>query len=215
MASYADFWGEVGDVEWSPDGRTLAIGSWDATLHIYDVLTDQGSKIYEYDRNPGFVHAISGSYDGHYLACAGDDLTVFEKMGNRWSVRQYYRGQVGLLFTVKWSPTDYRLAARWNGTVRVWDALTGEQLQSYGGHSEEIHGLTWSPDGRWIASADGEKTVQIWDVRTGAHHFTYPGYEFAYGGYETFQNAVAWSSDGSRIASMGKLATIEIWQATE
>ena len=95
------------------------------------------------------------------------------------------------------------------------NALSGEPLQSYAGHTGGIRGLTWSPDGRWIASAGGEKTVQIWDSRTGERRFTYQGYEFAYGGYETFQNALAWSPDGSRIASMGKQATIEIWQAPE
>jgi WD40 repeat protein len=50
--------------------------------------------------------------------------------------------------------------------VQVWDALTGKLLLTYRGHAE-VWAVSWSPDGKHIASAGDGSVVHLWNAATG------------------------------------------------
>jgi eukaryotic-like serine/threonine-protein kinase len=80
------------------------------------------------------------------------------------------------------------------------------QVLIYRGHTQAVLGVTWSPDGRRIASASFDGTVQVWNAATGE-----PAY--VYSGHTRPVNAVAWSPDGTQIASAGNETTVQVWEA--
>jgi WD40 repeat protein len=86
----------------------------------------------------------------------------------------------------------------------LWEAETGKLLFTYQGHSDRVWWVGWSPDGRRIASASVDKTVQVWDALTGKHPFIYRGHSGKV-------YALAWSPDGKRIASAGEDETVQVW----
>ncbi|QBD81651.1 hypothetical protein EPA93_39050 [Ktedonosporobacter rubrisoli] len=76
----------------------------------------------------------------------------------------------------------------------------------YRGHDAMVWSVAWSPDGKHIVSGSGDKTVQVWDARTGSPLYTYNGHtDSVY--------AVAWSPDSRRIASAGYDQTVQVWNA--
>ena len=52
----------------------------------------------------------------------------------------------------------------------------GMTFYTYHGHSSPVFGVAWSPDGKRIASASLDGTVQVWDDATGKHSLIYRGH---------------------------------------
>jgi WD40 repeat protein len=69
---------------------------------------------------------------------------------------------------VAFSPDSARLAsASYDKTVKIWDASSGECLQTLEGHSDWVLSVAFSPDSARLASASRDKTVKIWDASSG------------------------------------------------
>jgi WD40 repeat protein len=69
-----------------------------------------------------------------------------------------------------WSPTNQQIvAACADGTVYVRDIKASQQIcpRSLCGHAGEVLSVTWSPDGKRIASGGTDHQVQIWNAETG------------------------------------------------
>ncbi|HZR44028.1 MAG TPA: WD40 repeat domain-containing protein [Ktedonobacteraceae bacterium] len=77
----------------------------------------------------------------------------------------------------------------------------------FAGHLASVNALVWSLDGRMIASAGDDMSVQIFEVSSGKRSVIYTGHT---GGVE----AVAWSPNGKYIVSGSQDRTAQVWEAT-
>jgi WD40 repeat protein len=84
-------------------------------------------------------------------------------------------------------------------------------LATYRGHFKEVYTVSWSPDGKYIASGSGDETVQIWDFARGANVLTYCGHCHKVG--KGLVQAIMWSPDGNYLVSGSWDKTVRIWDA--
>jgi eukaryotic-like serine/threonine-protein kinase len=74
----------------------------------------------------------------------------------------------------------------------------------YRGHPARVNASAWSPDGKLIASASDDHTVQLCDAKAGNTTLTYRGHSA-----EVY--ALAWSPNGKYLASAGADKTVQVW----
>lgn len=56
-----------------------------------------------------------------------------------------------------------------DGTARVWDVTSGEELLLLAGHTQPLQGAVLSPDERYLITAGRDDAVRIWDLQAPRH----------------------------------------------
>lgn len=100
--------------------------------------------------------------------------------------------------------TDGRLATGGtDGTVRLWDAASGEAIAILTGHRSKVLCCDWSNSCDRLASSGSDGTAFVWDVQ---------GNPTALIGHTGMINDCAWSNDG-RLATAGADGTVQVWDS--
>lgn len=97
---------------------------------------------------------------------------------------------------------------RTSRTVRAL-AQSLEQSRLLGtltGHTNAVHVVAWSPDGRLLATGAADRTARVWNSRDASEKISLRGHEGRVGG-------IAWSPDGTLIATASADRTVRIWDS--
>ncbi len=95
-------------------------------------------------------------------------------------------------------------------TAHLWSPSLPQHQLIYAEHDDGLRSLSWSPNGKHIASAGDDYLMKVWDIQTGATLFTYTGHAKNRAGNIV---CVAWSPDGNFLASAGDDVTVQICDA--
>ena len=178
----------------SPDGKRHRLRQLDETVKVWDAETGQEILTLKGHTGPGLrawrsAPTASGSPPPS-VRTDGEGVGRRDRAGNPHPQGAYRR-----VTSVAFSPDGKRLVtASWDGTVKVWDAATGQETLTLKGHTGGVSSVAFSPDGKRIASASEDETVKVWDAATGQETLTLKGHTDAV-------LSVAFSPDGKRIAS--------------
>jgi WD40 repeat protein len=91
--------------------------------------------------------------------------------------------------------------------VKMLESADGDRVHSWRGHQQALRSLRFSPDGRYLATASGDRLVILWDPTTGKEVLTLRGHARSVW-------CLAFSPDGRRLASGGVDGTIRIWDVS-
>lgn len=122
------------------------------------------------------VWHLSWSYDGTHIASCGEDkvVRIWTAEAHKWEeakcICTLEEGtQTRTLRSCEWSPNNKKIAvASFCGIVAIWEAQTQlrtvwDQIASLEGHENEVKSITWSPDGRYLASCGRDKKIWVWE----------------------------------------------------
>jgi WD40 repeat protein/transcriptional regulator with XRE-family HTH domain len=195
----------------SPDEHTLATGSLDGTVKLWDL---QSGALLWIGSHTDLVYSVVFSPDGRLLASGGKDGTVRFWKPFSGKLIQTLESPGGAVDALAWSPNGQQLAAGcWDGSVRLWQVGSGEpgsvsDARALVGHSHWVHGLAFAPDGTRLVTGSWDGTVKLWDVANERVLHTLTGHTQPV-------NDVAWSPDGATVASAGADNKIWLWDVAE
>jgi WD40 repeat protein len=182
----------VGVIAFSSDGRTLASGSEDTTIKLWDIRSQR--EKHTLTNHEGAVRSVAFSADSRWLASGSDDRTA-----RIWNV------ETGKLWKTLSDPdkrTLARVALNRDGTrlafttggdaIGIWDVQSG-RVVTLVGHRDKVEDIAFSLDGSLLASGGDDNRVKIWNVATGQLEHDLPSEQRA--------SAVAFSPDGRWLAA--------------
>ncbi len=156
----------VTGVAFSPDGKTLVSGSYDATLRFWDSQTGKPLR-----KITGRVvsEGVAFRPDGKKLVSWGLRGGIFiwdVETGNLLhNLKRVTTDTDDVLYSVAFSPDGKTLASASAAAFRLWDVSTGSYLHSLPKpRNMRPSSVAFSPDGKTLASAGRSGTILLWDI---------------------------------------------------
>ncbi|KAF9950053.1 hypothetical protein BGZ72_008225 [Mortierella alpina] len=220
---------KVTSVAYSTDGLQIAAGNG-SKVQLWDAKT--GAKLEELSGHTDSVTIIIYSPNGLQIASTGDDRTLRIWSATTGEALLTFSGHVNSIISVEYSPDGKQIATvSLDKTVRLWtlpddDEIDATESKEYSrryqkkltsnrdkrprshnvrlsGHTDPVTSVTYSPDGFTLASGGFDKTVRLWNAKTGELIKMLVGYD---------QQAMSASVNETTSASINQAASFSINQ---
>ncbi len=205
-------------LDFSPDGQTLALGSMQETIELWDLGNG--------DRPPTLQNVLEGhslgvfslhfTPDGQMLISRSLEETI-----KIWDLKtgeliQSLDSHAGPVWSEAISPDGKILAmGSLDESIKIWHLennlgkLNASEFCVLDGHSDIVRCLAFSPDGKFLASGSADRTINIWRMdRSSAN----PSIVTTLKGHTDVVYCLAFSPDGKFLASGSADRTINIWR---
>ncbi len=183
----------VHESRFSPDGGRVAAVVDRDQVHVWDLARGTLQGVFDNDGHP--VFSLAWSADGRWLAVGAERVSIWDPARDRikheldlelppadLDTRTYGGEMYVAARLLAWSPDGRTLAtARQYGmNVALWDVRSGELRRVLGPGSEEdpaaaprgpvsgLNGMSFSPDGRYLATTEQRKRALIWEMDAAA-----------------------------------------------
>jgi len=146
----------VESVAFSPDGKTLATGSYDSTAKLWDWAKEKETLSLD---NESHCFRLTFSPDGKSLATAGDKLTLWDvEKGERRTTLEASANAIVFSPDAKTLATGMYVSGprtgdftEPTGAVMLWDVATGKQLDNLKVEGVVLSVAFSAPDGKILA----------------------------------------------------------------
>jgi WD40 repeat protein len=154
----------------SPDGRTLALGSEDGTIRLWEMPAARERAVLR--GHIGTVKGLAFSPDGKFLASGGQEgrAVLWDAIGST-APRVLVEEGPSPIRSLAFSP-DGRIVGVAQPTYKAQDVLffgvdTGAIRNRLSGHPLGVNALAFSPDGQTVVTAGIDRSIKLWDLALG------------------------------------------------
>jgi WD40 repeat protein len=210
--------GAVQAVAYSPDGRTLAAAHGfsgkdeGAVLLLLDATS--GRELWRASERGAQILSLAFAPDGRTLATGCGEFNGYEKSGYARLRDARTGGELGPrmaagrggVLAVAFAPDGRTLALTGRDGVDLRDLSDARRPLAHRlrGHVNFVYAVAFSPDGRRVASGGWDKTIRIWDPRTGEQLDTLIG-------HRGFVRGLAFAPDGRQLVSGSEDKSVRRW----
>jgi WD40 repeat protein/serine/threonine protein kinase len=202
-------WYFVTSLAFSPDGQTLASGSWDNTVKIWDTAT--GEERHTLTGEGGWMFSVAFRRDGQTLV-SGDRLGHITLWDAATGARNHtFPPEKFSIWWVGFSPDGQALAAivgkldETASALKVWDVTAGLPQRNL---KWQVHGarcFAFRADSAAVVTGDIDRSVRLRDMATGEERRRGPRHESAIG-------SIAFNPAGDLVASGDEKGLIKLWE---
>lgn len=180
----------VTDGSFSPDGSGVVTCSHDKTSRIWSVTT--GKELVQLVAPEACFLSAVFSPDGRHILTSSS--------GMEFETQSFGNG----------SRSSGSHSVNESNIALVWDAKTGQKLFGLRNRATSSRArATYSPDGRWIATAaESPHNVALWDAENGTRVTTLKG-------HTQEVNRIAFSENGSRLVTASSDATCRVYEVPD
>ncbi|MBD3191243.1 MAG: DUF4062 domain-containing protein [Candidatus Heimdallarchaeota archaeon] len=190
--------GSVCSCAFSPDSTRILSASKDGSLKIWDATT--GEELQEFEGHTTSIEIPS--------IPQMSPTAITPQSKSKISPPKSYNPVSACAF----SPDGTKvISGAKDGTLKLWNVQTGEELRTLKGHTSNITACTFSKDGTKVLSTSSkifgnESILKIWNVKTGEELGTIEGHNGSI-------TACVFSLEDSKILSASSDKTLKLWDA--
>lgn len=195
-------------VAFSPDGKTVATRAYSRPIRLWDV--ESGRKVRQF----GAGASLAFSADGKMIAsaCAPNQICIWDV--NTGTERKFETAEMRAS-SLAFSPDGKTLVSagggQYNNEMKLYpaevillDTHTGKTKSLPTSHTESVHSVAFSADGKTFASGSHDSTIALWDVAEGVEIRRFRPHSAVF--------CVAFSPDGKLLASGDYKGDIKLWE---
>lgn len=147
-------------LDWSSQ-NVLAVALHNS-VYLWDASKGDTIFLMTLDREDDYICSVSWSKDGRYLAVGTSDCKV-----KLWDVKQQkclrcMASHTARVASLSWNEHILSSGSQ-SGNIHHHDVrMAQHHIFTLTGHSHEVCGLKWTPDGRYLASGGNDNMVFVW-----------------------------------------------------
>ena len=146
----------------SPVGKTLASGSYDGTIQLWNMST--GELLRTLSAHADAIESLAISPDGQLLASASWDNQIKLWRLETGQLVDTLSGHQDDVKALAFSPNGNILASGGaDRSLKLWNLQSGEEVNTLP-ETAWVRSVAFSPDGRLLASGGEDGSVKIWQL---------------------------------------------------
>lgn len=205
----------------SPDGKLIVTSGPLGAPNLRVFSTSSGKEIRRFQKKTPFPNSLAFSPDGAKLITGNIDntATIYDFENETCLQTLPGEGDLSANYHIEqsaFSPDGATvvicggaLTSRTNGFLKLIDASSGSTIRTFSGHDGPVYNISFSPDGKKLASAAMDGLLKVWDLQSGKE---LSSFKITSARLQTGEVVhVSFSPDGKQILTSGGDKYVRVW----
>ncbi|VEN58491.1 unnamed protein product [Callosobruchus maculatus] len=164
------FGGPIKDIAWSPDNQRMVVVGEGRERFGHVFMSETGTSVGEISGQSKPINSCDFRPARPFRIITGSEdntIAIFE--GPPFKFKMTKQEHNRFVQAVRYSPQGNLFAsAGFDGKVYLYDGVSSDLVGEVGApaHQGGVYAVAWSPDGKQLLTASGDKTAKLWDVET-------------------------------------------------